>query len=83
MEIYKLEAYDKDNDVYSLIMISHDIALLKDLGIKLFTGFNLSRSSNNEPIDWLVISDNYDETPICYLPDETPLEWHNYVQKGE
>lgn len=78
MKTYKLEAYDKDNDVYSPILVSSDINLLKTLGTTLWTTFNLSRRDNNEPIDWLIISTNDDEKPVCFLSDTSPAEWHYY-----
>lgn len=71
---YKLEAYDKDNDIYTLISIHADIDFLKQLGLSLWNSFSLSAKINNEPIDWLIISTENDETPICYL-DTT---WKNY-----
>ena len=71
---YKLEAYDKDNDIYTLISIHADIDFLKQLGLNLWNSFSLSAKINNEPIDWLIISTENDETPICYL-DTT---WKNY-----
>ena len=77
-KVYKLEAYDKDNDVYNNIMISADINLLKELGITILSNFNLSRRDNNEPIDWLIISTNDNETPICFLSDKSPKNWSNY-----
>ena len=77
-KVYKLEAYDKDNDVYNNIMVSADINLLKELGITILSNFNLSRRDNNEPIDWLIISTNDNETPICFLSDESPKNWNYY-----
>ena len=71
---YKLEAYDKDHDIYTLILIHADIDFLKQLGLSLWNSFSLSAKINNEPIDWLIISTENDETPICYL-DTT---WKNY-----
>lgn len=77
-KVYKLEAYDKDNDVYNNIMISADINLLKELGITILSNFNLSRRNNNEPIDWLIISTNDNETPICFLSDKSSKNWSYY-----
>lgn len=71
---YKLEAYDKDNDIYTLILAHDDINLLKELGLNLWNNFNLTAMINHEPIDWLVISKEQDESPVCYL-DTT---WKNY-----
>ena len=77
-KIYKLEAYDKDNGVYNDIMVSADINLLKELGTTILSNFNLSRRNNNEPIDWLIISTNDNETPICFLSDTSPKNWNYY-----
>ena len=77
-KVYKLEAYDKDNDIYNNIMVSADINLLKELGITILSNFNLSRRDNNEPIDWLIISTNDNEMPICFLSDESPKNWSYY-----
>lgn len=75
---YKLEAYDKDNDVYVEILTLSDIEILKQLGCNLWERLNLSRYGTNEPIDWLVISDTEDEHPICFLSGTTPTQWQSY-----
>lgn len=77
-EQYKLEAYDKDNDVYVEILALSDIEILKQLGCNLWERLNLSRYDNNEPIDWLVISDTEDEHPICFLSGMAPTQWQSY-----
>lgn len=77
-EKYKLEAYDKDNDVYVEILSLSDIETLKQLGCNLWEKLNLSRYDNNEPIDWLVISDTEDEHPICFLSGTAPTQWQFY-----
>lgn len=71
---YKLEAYDKDNDIYVLILTNDDLDLLQKLGLNLWNSFNLTATLNNEPIDWLMISTERDEKPVCYLD----VTWKNY-----
>lgn len=79
-KLYKLEAYDKDDDVYTLIWMHPDIDFLKQLGSNLWTNFNLSDALKNQPIDWLMISTELEETPVCFLDEHT--QWQDYG-KGE
>lgn len=78
MKTYKLEAYDKDNDVYVEILSLTDIEILKQLGCNLWERLNMSRYDNNEPIDWLIISETENEQPICFLSGTAPTQWQSY-----
>lgn len=66
---YKLEAYDKDNDVYFTLAESDDIDALKKIGQNIQSTMILTRKDNDEPIDWLVISDQNDKQ-LCCLTEE-------------
>lgn len=74
---YKLEGYDKDGDCYITIAESDDINSLKQIGISLWKNFRLARKSNDEPIDWIIITSEQDKA-ICFLSDETDCRWSYY-----
>lgn len=68
--MFVLEAYDKDNDVYVAIHESDSLDELKTLGKTLWSSFCLTRKDNDEPIDWLVISDKSTGNQVACITDE-------------
>ena len=76
--MYKLEAYDKDNDIYSLIAESKDINYLKCTGINLDKNFIL-KTRNGEPVDWLLISSKATDKVLFVLSGNKWIPYQSVI----
>ncbi len=89
--VIRLEAYDKDNDQYIVLLEKQTkhkkrtITEFQDIGLNIWKNFHLASVATSEPIDWLSIS--VDNENVVFLDtmdaeSSTPCEndgtWKNY-----
>lgn len=77
-KIYKVEGYDKDNDVYVKYWEGKDLKVAKIVSEVLNNIANkdelvrYTSGGQKEPIDWVQVSDENDE--LVFLPNENEIE---------
>ena len=70
--MYKVEGYDKDNDVYINYWNGPDLRMAKEIALTLYKIakrdelIRCTSDVNKEPIDWILISN--DKNEIVYIP---------------